>query len=165
MTILYHPYFCEENIWQLCADGSVPEEGRQVVFITNKLRRVAIDKQRAAGGGAAVWDYHVVLVAGGQVWDPDSTLGMPVGLERWIRESFPPGESQFAPRFRVIDAAAYRSSFASDRSHMLDSRGRPLHPFPPWPQIGEGMNLPRLIDVESDFLGNVVDLDGLPGSL
>jgi protein N-terminal glutamine amidohydrolase len=150
--IRYCPFFCEENIWHLCADEQPPVP-RRVVFITNARRQVEIRHQRAGGGGAVVWDYHVVLVAGGKVWDPDTTLGFPVDVDVWLRQSFDPADP---PRFRVVDAATYRSIFASDRSHMAGS-GKPV---PPWPPIGEGMNLMRFVDLETPFVGEVVDLDG-----
>jgi hypothetical protein len=166
MMIHYWPYFCEENIWHLCLDervagdrGPIPLGERQVVFISNAARRVAIHKQRAGGGGSVLWDYHVVLRVGGNVWDPDSTLGFPVDVNLWVKESFLPLDPDHAPRFRVIDAPAYVSMFASDRSHMLDSKGVPLQPLPPWPRIGEGMNLLRFVDMETAFHGELMDLD------
>jgi hypothetical protein len=160
MAIRYCPYFCEENIWHLCSDAAVPVpvEQRRVVFVTNAARRVAIRHQRAGEGGTVLWDYHVVLVAGGRVWDPDTTLGFPVDVDVWLRESF--GEAH-APRFRIVDAPAYLKEFASDRSHMRGS-GKPP---PPWPPIGKGMNLLRFVDLETPFMGEVVDPDRLLAAL
>jgi hypothetical protein len=163
MPILYWPYFCEENIWHLCGDdrtlGSTPAGERRVVFISNARRRVALSKQRAGGGGLVLWDYHVVLLDGRKVWDLDSTLGCPVDLDVWVRESFFPLVPGYAPRFRVVDAATYRARFASDRSHMRDAEGTPLKPPPPWPRIGEGMTLMQFVDLESPFVGEVLDLE------
>src|SRR5438067_5222435 len=136
MTIRYCPYFCEENVWHLCTDervtqdkSSIPLQERRVVFISNARRQVAIHHQRAGGGGRVLYDYHVVLLAGGNVWDPDTTLGFPVDLDLWVEESFSPLDPNHAPRFRVIDASIYLSSFASDRSHMLDPNGVPVTPL------------------------------------
>lgn len=158
MPIRYCPFFCEENIWQLCGEegllGAIPLQERRVVFISNARRRVEVRRQRAGAGGPVLWDYHVVLVAGGKVWDPDTTLGFPIALDAWIRDSFNPADP---PRFRVIDARTYRERFASDRSHMAGSGKAP----PPWPPIGEGMNLMRFVDLETPFLGEVVDLESL----
>jgi len=166
MPIRYWPYFCEENIWHLCGDdaalGSTPSAERRVVFITNARRRVAIRKQRAGGGGLVLWDYHVVLLAGRKMWDLDSTLGCPVDLDVWIQESFFPRVPGYGPRFRVVDAPTYRSRFASDRSHMRDVEGRPLKPPPPWPPIGEGMTLMDFVDLETPFVGEVLEFDAFP---
>ncbi|RPH45974.1 MAG: hypothetical protein EHM91_07330, partial [Planctomycetota bacterium] len=130
--------------------------------ISNARRQVAVRRQAAGGGGAVVWDYHVVLIGGGKVWDPDTTLGFPVGFDFWIQESFFPLVRDHEPRFRVIDAATYRSTFASDRSHMRDKKGKPLKPAPDWPTIGEGMNLMSFVDLEKPFIGEVADLESLP---
>jgi len=171
MTIRYCPYFCEENIWHLCRDERVlrnrepiPVEDRQVVFISNARRRVAMRKQRAGGLQPVLWDYHVVLLAGGKVWDLDTTLGLPVGLAAWIRDSFVPLRPDFAPRFRVVDAPTYLRTFGSDRSHMLGPGGAPLKPFPSWPRIGVGMNLPNFADMETPFLGELFDLESFRSS-
>lgn len=160
MAIRYCPYFCEENIWHLCSDPQVgvPMPERHVVFISNARRQVLIRHQRAGGGGTVIWDYHVVLVAGAQAWDPDTTLGFPVDLDVWMKGSFDP---EHPPRFRVVDAPTYLSRFASDRSHMAGSN----KPVPPWPRIGEGMNLMSFVDLETPFVGTVMDLDELDGRL
>jgi hypothetical protein len=36
-----------------------------------------------------------------------------------------------------------------------------LSPPPPWPAIGEGTNLMRFIDMQADFLGEVLELEDL----
>ncbi len=132
-----------------------------MVFISNTRRKVAVRRQAAGRGGVVIWDYHVVLVGGGKVWDPDTTLGFPVDFDLWIQESFTPLVPDHEPRFRVIDAATYRSRFASDRSHMLDAKGKPMQPAPPWPRIGKGMNLMSFVDLESAFVGTIADLESL----
>jgi hypothetical protein len=158
----YWPFFCEENVWHLCSDRDAvegPVEGRQVVFVSNARRRVAMRHQRAGEGGTIAWDYHVVLLAADRLWDLDTTLGFGIEPELWLAESFVPGRGE--PRFRVIDAAAYGATFASDRSHMIGRNGRPRKPLPPWPPIGKGMNLMRFVDMEEPFLGEVTDGEGL----
>jgi len=132
-----------------------------VVFISNAARKVAVRRQAAGRGEPVVWDYHVVLIGGRKVWDPDSTLGLPVDVDLWIRESFLPLVPGFEPRFRIVDAATYRSTFASDRSHMLDRNGKPLKPAPDWPTIGKGMNLMEFVDLEQSFVGKIADLESL----
>jgi hypothetical protein len=163
MTIRYWPFYCEENIWHLCEDPVVeaPVEERKVIVITGVSGRVAMRRQREGGARPVFWDYHVVLAAQGRIWDLDTTLGLPVELARWTRESFLPHYRDFAPRFRVVDAPTFRARFASDRSHMRGPDGAPLRPPPPWPPIGEGMTLPRFIDMDADFVGEVHDLGSL----
>jgi hypothetical protein len=172
MAIRYCPYFCEENIWHLAGDPQVarngepiPVEERQVAFISNARRWVAMRGQRAGGNRTILWDYHVVLLADQKVWDPDTTLGFPIDLDLWVKGSFVPIYPEFAPRFRLIDAPTYLKSFGSDRSHMIGPDGLPRRPFPPWPRIGVGMNLPRFVDLETPYLGELVDLGSLGGSL
>ena len=159
---LYWPFFCEENIWHLCSDRDSiegPVEGRRVVFVSGARGRVAMRRQRAGSGGIVGWDYHVVLLAAGKLWDLDTTLGLGISPALWLKESFIAGPWQ--PLFRVIDAPTYLASFASDRSHMIGSDGRPLRPLPPWPAIGMGMNLMRFVDMAHPFLGEVTDAEGL----
>jgi len=159
MEFRYWPYFCEENLWHLCADERlpVPVEERRVVLITGVRGRFAMRHQRA--GSPVLWDYHVVLRARGQIWDLDTTLGLPVDFDDWLSGSFLPAYRDFVPRFRVVDAAVYRETFASDRSHMVGPDGVPLKPHPPWPPIGAGMTLPRFIDMDQAYVGDVLDLE------
>ncbi len=166
MPFRYWPYFCEENIWHLCADRSVPVpvEERRVLFIAGVRGRFAMRRQRAGGDGPILWDYHVVLRGRDRIWDLDTTLGLPAPFDDWVRASFLPLYRDFIPRFRVVDAAVYLDRFASDRSHMVGPDGLPLKPHPPWPPIGAGMTLPRFIDMDHPFVGEVLDLDAFRGS-
>lgn len=171
----YAACYCEENVHLLARDPRVgaPVEERRALFVTNRARSVAVWSQRA--GDPVVWDYHVVLLArsgpGGrwEAWDLDTTLGLPVPLERWLGGSFRPGTPErLAPRLRLVSAAEYLARFSSDRSHMLDGRGRPRAPRPPWPPIWqerEGMNLLRFVDLERPFVGAVLGLDELASAL
>jgi hypothetical protein len=161
VTFRYWPYFCEENIWHLCADDRVPVpvEERRVIVITGVRGRFAMRRQRAGGTGPVLWDYHVVLGGAGKIWDLDTTLGLPVDRDDWVRSSFLPLYRDFVPRFRIVDAAAYLARFASDRSHMTGPDGAPLKPHPPWPRIGEGMTLPQFVNLDAPFVGEVRDLD------
>lgn len=148
----YCPYFCEENVWHLCQDASVgvPVAERSAVFISNRARAVAMRHQRA--GALVMWDYHVVMIARGAVWDLDTTLGMPVPLARYVDECFFDA-GELAPRFRVVDAPTFIETFASDRTHM-EGTGRP---YPAWGPIGAGMNLMRFVDVDDPFVGERLD--------
>lgn len=170
----YCPYYCEENVWHLCTDAGVVGEPRAAIVISNPTRTVAVACQRAAPRPElpVVWDYHVVLAARGPegfaIWDLDSTLGMPVPLLHYLRASLawphgyaPPHEA----RLRVLAADCYRRVLATDRSHMRDAQGRYRVPPPPWPAIGTGTTLMRLVDMHDPIAGEVVDLAGLPAAL
>lgn len=166
----YQPFYCEENIWQLCADRGFAEDAF-VVFISNEGRTCALWSQRAtrAPGAPVVWDYHVILVDASQtpaqVWDLDSLAGATVPFETWWQATFPfmdalPG--RFRPRFRVIPAEVYLDTFSSDRSHMRDADGEWQAPPPEWEPIWrpeEGMNLARFIDMSDGFVGQLHDPD------
>lgn len=172
----YTPYYCEENVFHLCADPRVAGSLRAVLVVSNSLRRVGVAHQRAAPSPEApiVWDYHVLLAAhdpASSTWaayDLDTTLGVPVPLDVYLRasfaypEGFPP---PFTARFRVVAADEYRRTLCSDRSHMLDEHGRHRAPPPPWPPIGTGTNLDRFIDMDESFVGEVVGLAELPAAL
>lgn len=122
---LYSSLFCEENIWQLArrllAEGAAPDTLR-VLFISNPQHQVVMLKQRRAGEqGYVVWDYHVVLQAGEQIYDFDTTLPFPVNATDYFLDSFP---DQFALAetyrawVRCIPAEDFIECFYSDRSHM-----------------------------------------------
>jgi protein N-terminal glutamine amidohydrolase len=164
--IRYQPFYCEENVWHLCHDERIVGTRRFAVFISNATRACLMHAQRAAPPGEPVmWDYHVVLLTGRDVWDLDCRLGAPLPVQTWLDATFPvllPAPS--APRFRVVDAELFVERFASDRSHMRDAAGGWKQPPPPWPIIGDGsMNLNSFIDMERPFLGEVVDARGLVG--
>lgn len=160
----YCPFYCEENLWHLAADARVGEGRRRVLLISNPERKVALWRQRAgeaAHEGLVVWDYHVVLVAGRDVWDLDTTLGAPVPAPTYLPETFRGAPERFAPLFRVMDADVYRDAFASDRRHMRTPEGEFHKPPPPWPAIGQGHTLDGLLDFERSEPGEIVDLPGL----
>ena len=173
-SLRYCAYYCEENVWHLCADPQLTDHPRAAIVISNAARTVAVACQRAASRPElpVVWDYHVVLAARGpqgfSIWDLDSTLGLPVPLHDYLRQSLG-GPRGFAPpyeaRFRVIEAGRYREVLATDRSHMLDAAGRYRVPPPPWPAIGTGTNLMRLVDLDDPIAGEVVGLSELPAAL
>jgi protein N-terminal glutamine amidohydrolase len=180
----YCPFYCEENVWQLCGHPRVAAAERWVLFISNPVRRVAMWGQRAAPARdrPIAWDYHVVLLvrASGstpgpwQIWDPDALEPELQPASAWLARSFdrigmlPP---IYTPRFRMIACADYRRHLRSDRRHMLDPDGRPRQTPPPWPVIlgepvpshpDDGNNLDHFIDTEDPrFLGRILELDQL----
>ena len=100
-----------------------------------------------------------------EVWDLDTTLGLPVPAADYLAQSFreglPPG---LMPRFRLIDAGTFAASFASDRAHMRLQGGAYRKPPPPWPPIGppgEAPNLMRFVEMDQPFVGEVVGLPAL----
>ena len=176
----YQPFYCEENIWQLCQDPRLGASERLVGLITGpngpqRSSRCAFWHQRLADsrGEAVLWDFHVVLFvrsAGWQVWDLDSDLGMPVAADAYLSATF--GDqmtvaTHLQPRIRLVGGEAYVAGLCSDRSHMRDGHGLFLQPPPPWPAPGGGRenNLARYLDPTDPALGVVVTLDGLRARL
>ena len=171
--MLYQPFYCEENVFHLAHDPLVASRRREVVFISNASRTCAMWHQRAAArpGWPILWDYHVVLLAVApgshlvQVWDLDTTLGLPVPAGHYLRRSFQAGvDAEFEPRFRVVDADVFVRTFSSDRAHMRTPGGRYRKRPPPWPVIGAPgatPNLARFTDLSTPFLGEVLDLRGM----
>lgn len=167
----YAPYYCEENVYWLAQDTRFAGMRREVVFVSNEARTVAIFSQRAAPseGEPVVWDYHVVLAvyapSGVEVWDLDCTGGAPLPAREWLELGFGPARAlprRFRPRFRVIDADEFVSTFSSDRGHMRAPDGRWLQPPPGWPAIVRGPpNLMRFVDVRDPIAGELLDLRAL----
>jgi hypothetical protein len=161
----YAPFYCEENVWHLAGDDRLPSGRGRVVFISGSGGHVAVWRQRAAttAGEPVIWDYHVVLLVDALVYDLDTTLPFPVALRTYLGASFPEGTpvpDGLRPRFRVIDAAEFRATFASDRSHMKGSTAAP----PAWPCIRtarERMNLDRFTDVTRPGPGELLDREAL----
>lgn len=163
----YHPFYCEENIWWLCAEPALGAELDQVIFVASTSGACPVAEQRAGGpDGVAWWDYHCIgLDAGSCIWDLDSRLPLPVPAKDWLRRSFPAAAElpePLQPRFRLVSAARYRAEFASDRRHMRTADGGWLHAPPPWPCIGSGWNLDRYRDVRDPAgPGRLFDLEDL----
>jgi len=159
------PYYCEENIWWLAQDARFADKQAEVVFISNAPRTVAFTHQRAAAraGDVVVWDYHVVLLVAGEVWDLDCTLGAPLTLRAWLDASFGAEVHEtYAPVFKRIDAGQYIAHFASDRRHMRGPDGAWQAPPPAWPIIGEGRHaLESFVEVGDERWGEVVSLGAL----
>ena len=162
----YQPFYCEENVWWL-ADQ---HPGRQcrAVFISNVNRQVLLLSQRAGRepDGLVIWDYHVVLKVGlddgWYIHDLDCSRGALLPIGDWVDVTFADLPARFpvyAPRFREVDHAEYRTTFSSDRSHMRTPDGGWIKPPPEWPALAaEGQpasNLMRFVDVTQPFVGRV----------
>jgi len=162
----HQPFFCEENVWRLLADGALPAASA-AVLVTNTRRTVAMWGQRAAVRDPIVWDYHVVALVQdpATIVDLDDRQQVAWPLRRWLDHAFRDDvDAGLRPRFRVVDRAAFLATFSSDRSHMRTPDGRERQPFPPWPAPFRrelGMTLPRLLDLDDPIAGVVVDRDGL----
>ena len=159
---LYQPFYCEENVWQLCRREQGSPGVRTAVFIANALGTFPMWHQRAGRGRPVFWDYHVIVLSHepSRIWDLDTTLGMPVPALHYLRQSFHEAvPAPYLPLFRLVAADVFLEAFASDRAHMLDAEGRYREPPPPWPPIGASpSNLARFIDMEQPFLGEVLTL-------
>jgi len=169
----YTPFYCEENAWHLCQSDALGDGvARWVLFISNDHHTCALWHQRAAAPRAPiVWDYHVVVLSDDgdcwRVWDLDTRLELPMEAGAWLAWTFwgtAHVPAEFAPRFRMVPAAAFVAAFSSDRSHMRSPDGGWQHPPPPWPPIlapQRPMNLDAFKDTRSVFLGELHDLDSL----
>jgi hypothetical protein len=159
----YHPFYCEENAWWLCADPALGPGERYVVFVLARAGRCPMLEQRVVPRGRLIaWDYHAVTVDGDRrVWDLDSRLPLPSPGIDWLDATFALADrlpAIYAPRLRIVPADDYRMGFASDRSHMRDRRGRYQRPPPPWPPIGRGMTLPLYLDPAAPGPGRLLRL-------
>jgi hypothetical protein len=173
MRFSYTAYYCEENIWHLAGDPRIAGDAKQVVILTNPGRQCAVWAQRnaARAGGPVLWDYHVILLvrrgSTDLVYDLDSVLNAPSDALRYTDAALRPSlrvPAELQPWFRVIDAAAYRAGFSSDRSHMRRSDGSWSAPPPAWPPIEAPQGTPgrftlaEALDLSSAAPGIILDL-------
>jgi protein N-terminal glutamine amidohydrolase len=165
---LYTPYYCEENIWQLCQMPALSQCQCNVVFISNKEQSCPLWKQRAGAAieGFVLWDYHVILLAkrnAWEVWDLDTTLDLPTNFPLYIEETFQTKLYELAehsPQFRVIERKDFVATFSSDRSHMRNADGSWKAKPPTWPAIqgAPQSNLMQLVDMGQTDPGQVMNL-------
>lgn len=172
----YCAFFCEENIWQLAA--SMPAQQHPaaccVLLFFNRTGSIAVTNQRAfQPAGEGLWDYHVVLLDQHNcVHDFDTLLPSPVPLVDYLTGTFPPQQAlppHWRTTVRLVPAIEYIERFSSDRSHMLDSHGRPLAVFPDWPPIQSArpLELQRYISCEpmADSHSRLLEVDELLAEL
>ncbi|CAN8002062.1 unnamed protein product [Ixodes hexagonus] len=175
---VYTACYCEENVWKLCerTRSSQPDLLAQcsVVFVSNRRQTVPIWCQKSGSDdtGLSVWDYHVLFVyrpADGRpckVYDLDTTLNFPEDFATYVEHAFHPRASltpELAPMFRVVSAAQFLDTFASDRSRMRASDGSWLKPPPHYPCISTASstdNLDEFVSVdEAVGVGKVYTLE------
>lgn len=162
---LYQPYYCEENIWQLCRHEQF--KNSHIVFIASKGEVFPMLNQRVAAHPlkTVFWDYHVVLLARdekNQILDFDTCLPFCTDVADYFSYSFMNNALLSAdeqPWFRLVPAGEYTAMFSSDRSHMKTASGWQAPP-PPWPLIGNGEhNLPSFTDMNNSTIGEVLSFD------
>lgn len=167
----YCAFYCEENIWKLCQEPEFLGKSAFVAFVSNPQKSCAIWHQKAASSAIVpvVFDYHVILLSkdeeqGWLVWDFDTTLDFPVKAETYFHDSFSIGyivPEEFQSLFRLLTPQEYIHHLSTDCSHMKDEEGKWLQPPPDWEspfQSESGMNLFQFVQMEEDFIGEVLDL-------
>ena len=163
----YCPYYCEENIWQLCNQFGIDNTHWLAILISNPARQVALWQQCAITNTQQpiLWDYHVIAAQQQlhhwHIWNLDSRCGLPTPAHAYLQQSFRPTTAMLQPLFRVMSSGEYLATLASDRRHMRDASGRFLQPPPDWPSIGHGHNLHQLIDMQWHGAGETLDLAAL----
>lgn len=147
---LYTSCYCEENVYRLCQyarDQHIDLEDCYALFLTSKHKYIPFRHQ--GGRRLVCWDYHVVFVQyhpsthTPYVFDFDTGLPFPCDATAYVHKSLPElwrdlqlDESvDNTHGFRLVSAANYLKTFASDRHHMLGEDGQYLKPPPPYPAI------------------------------
>ncbi|MDX9802191.1 MAG: hypothetical protein RBT69_12745 [Spirochaetia bacterium] len=170
MDFRYHPYYCEENIYLLCADffREKDDTGAHVLLITNSFGGCSFACQKIAHEGRIVlWDYHVVLHTDSLIYDFDSTLPFPCPADQYLCNTFLPETSFiYQPLFNAVPARTYLDKFSSDRRHMKNPDGNWKKPPPPWPLISgwsaeSTHELPRFLDCKAESFGCIISLKDL----
>ncbi|XP_062570009.1 protein N-terminal glutamine amidohydrolase-like [Saccostrea cucullata] len=139
------------------------------LYPTRKERQIPFWRQRASKreDGQIFWDYHVIFIyqpseSLAVVYDLDTTLTFPCDFRRYYEESIKDDrlfKPEFQRLFRVIPAAEFLQTFASDRSHMLTQDGQWMSPPPVYPPIKTeecSNNIQEFISMEKEFNHGVV---------
>lgn len=115
-----------------------------------------------------VWDYHVIAIhredtQSSMVYDYDTVLPFPVDFSRYLANNlrYDQVSAEFGYKFRVVPAAEYLVTFASDRSRMRTPDGSYIKPPPTYACIrtpDETNNLNRFLSMDPTFpVGQVMD--------
>ena len=170
---LYHPRYCEENIWHLCQQPEFHHS--DVIVMASRGEFFPILRQRAADAPdmPLLWDYHVVLLwlAGKGVryiLDFDTTLPFCTPANHYFQQSFIDERRlrpAFVPLFRVMPAREYAANLLSDRRHMKTANGWLAEP-PAWPPISATeSNLQKFTDMNDREYGQILTMTYLPASI
>jgi len=154
----YQPYFCEENIWHLCQHPDYLSG--HVVFIASYSDYFPMLSQQGYDnpGELVFWDYHVVLLNHGNIYDFNTALPFTSKVSDYFAQSFIDDDllnpSQ-APMFRMVPADEFVAEFESDRRHMKTADGWNAPP-PEWPLITQSAsNLHRFADMSDLEFGQI----------
>lgn len=160
----YQPFYCEENIWHLCQHPDYLNG--HVVFIASYGDYLPMLCQQGCDnpGELIFWDYHVVLLNHGNIYDFNTTLPFASKAADYFSQSFI-DENMMSPlqvpMFRVIPTNEFVATFKSDRSHMKTTDGWSAEP-PDWPLICETTsNLDRFADMGDLEFGQVLTASDL----
>lgn len=158
------PYYCEENIWTICAAVAdtlkaanarrsptlltppQPQPEGFAVFISTPQRKTWLAYQAAGdrlNSGLVCWDYHVIFVLRCTENAPSNkswTVFDPdstLGFGTPLQKYMQLTLRHPCPqrRYRVITAEHYLAHFDSTRTHMLDRHGAFTQPPPSHPPI------------------------------
>ena len=166
---LYASCYCEENVYKL---GEVISkicpsklDNAYAVFITSLSKQVPIWHQQASKSEVkpVVWDYHVILLHNGFIYDLDTTLSYPCLVDEYLSKSTKlldlPLPDENLHLFRLIKMNSYLKYFSSDRSHMVASKVD----VPSWPCIQSmiidtTMNLPNYWTIKSHDIKSITSI-------
>ena len=165
----YTSCYCEENVYKLgevIANRDLSKlENTYAIFVTSTNMQVPVWCQQASKSELkpVVWDYHVILLYNGFIYDLDTTLPYPCLVEEYLLKStrlldFPlPDENLHL--FRLIRMDIFLKHFSSDRSHMATSKAS----APSWPCIqsmlaSSSMNLPNYWTIKNDEIKSITSI-------
>jgi len=154
----YQPFYCEENIWQLCQHPDYL--GGDVIFIASygDYFPMLCQQGSVTPNSPIFWDYHVVLLRNGLIHDFNSTLAFTTSVNDYFEQSLL-NEHLLSPlqipMFRVIAAEEFVGVFKSDRRHMKAGSRWQAEP-PDWPSISKNeSNLHQFVDMRDLEFGEV----------
>jgi protein N-terminal glutamine amidohydrolase len=153
--MMYTSCYCEENIYHLCAT----DKDFSAVFVSNPNKSVPFWNQRSSKD-VVVWDYHVIAVKRGLVYDLDTKLAFPTTWKDYSTNSLRIDNTlptQFQRYYRIVPGDVYLQNLSSDRSHMIKDGKYQATP-PVWPPIKmmPDNNLSLFIEMNFNLLGTVM---------